>query len=115
MRQIISLVVGFHGWVHVVLWAIPFSEEALADLPMDPGHSWLLGDARGVGLGLGIVTALVFVAAAVGIWIDAGWWPHVGIVAAGLGIVLMTLFFSPWWALGYVIDAALIVAATKTL
>ena len=104
-----------HGLVHGVMWALPYSEQALADLPMDPGHSWVFGDARAVGLGLALATTLVFVVAAFAMLAGAPWWPPFAIASAGLSMALLTLFFSPWWLVGFAIDIAVIAVAARSL
>lgn len=108
-----ALLIG-HGWVHGVMWALPYSEEAMADLPMDPSRSWLVGEQRAFALGLALVTAAAFVAAAVAYIAGAGWWPPAAISASALSIVLMTLFYSPWWFVGFAIDAVVLVAAFRS-
>jgi nicotinamide riboside transporter PnuC len=115
MRILSAAFLVGHGLVHGVMWALPYSEEALADLPMDPGHSWILGDARAVGLGLALATTIVFVTATVAMLADAPWWPPFTIAAAGLSAVLLTLFFSTWWLIGFAIDIAVVVVAARSL
>lgn len=115
MRALAALVLAGHGWVHAVMWALPYSAEARADLPMDPAHSWLIGDARAFGLGFGIVTAVAFMVAAIAVIADAGWWPHALIVASVASVGLLALFFSPWWGIGLAIDAALLIVAVRAL
>ena len=115
MRQLAALFLAGHGWVHGVMWALPYSAEARADLPMDPAHSWLIGDARAFGLAFGIATAVAFMVAAGAVLMDAGWWPWAVIVASVLSVVLMALFFSPWWGIGFAIDAVLLVVAWRAL
>jgi hypothetical protein len=64
MRVVVSLFLAAHGIVHAVMWALPDSAQARADLPMDPSRSWLLGDLRGPGLALALLTTAAFVVAA---------------------------------------------------
>jgi hypothetical protein len=115
MRFLFTALLIGHGWVHGVMWALPFSDEALADLPMDPSHSWLLGDSRVFAFGLAMVTAVALVMAGITYAVDVSWWPGVSIGAASLSLVLMSLYFSPWWLLGYLIDMVIVVVASREL
>jgi hypothetical protein len=115
VRIIAAMFFVGHGLVHGIMWALPFSEEARADLPMDPSRSWLLGEVRETGLALALVVTVAFVVAAGAVLADAGWWPWAGILGAALSVLLLALFFSPWWAIGLVIDAAIVVVAVRTL
>jgi len=113
MRVLISLFLAAHGVVHGVMWALPYSAEARADLPMDPSHSWLLGDLRGPGLVVALATTAAFLVAAGAYLADAGWWPFAAITATALSLLLLGLFFSPWWLIGLAIDAAILFAAWR--
>lgn len=113
MRGLFAVLLFAHGWVHGVMWALPYSDEALADLPMNPAHSWLLGDSRELPLGLGLATAAAFMVAGVAYLADAGWWPAAATTAAALSTALLSLYFSPWWALGYVINVFVALAAWR--
>jgi hypothetical protein len=115
MRVLASAFLIGHGLVHGIMWALTHSEEALADLPMDPSHSWLLGDVRACSLGFALVTTVAFVVAAASFLADAGWWPWAAIVASALSVVLLGLFFIPWWGFGFAIDAAILFAAWRAL
>ena len=115
MRVLVSLLLVGHGIVHGEMWALPYSAEARADLPMDPSHSWLLGDLRAPGLILALATTASFLVAAGAYLADAGWWPVAAITATALSLLLLGLFFSPWWLVGFAIDAAILVAARRAL
>jgi len=115
VRILAALFLIGHGLVHGIMWALPYSEEALADLPMDPSHSWMLGDVREAGLAFALVVTVAFVVTAGAVLADAGWWPWAGIVASALSAVLLALFFSPWWTIGFAIDAAVVVMAWRAL
>lgn len=113
MRVLIALFLAGHGIVHGVMWALPYSAEARADLPMDPAHSWLLGDLRGPALALALTAATAFVVTAAAYLTAAGWWPAAAVAAVAVSAVLLGLFFSPWWMAGIAIDAAVLVAALR--
>lgn len=115
MRILFSALLIGHGWVHGVMWALPYSAEALADLPMDPAHSWLIGDTRGFSLGLAVTAAGAFIVAGIAHVPAAGWWPYPALVATGLSLTLLSLYFSPWWMLGYLIDVLVILVAGRAL
>lgn len=115
MRILAFVFLVGHGPVHAVMWALPYSEQARADLPMDPGNSWILGDARAVGLGIALAATAALVVAAFAVLADASWWPSFTIAAAGTSLALLALFFSPWWLVGFAIDAAIISIAALSL
>jgi uncharacterized membrane protein (DUF485 family) len=111
---IAALFVG-HGLVHAVMFALPYSAQASADLPFNPSHSWLIGNSRTFGFVFALlVTLLLFVAGAGYLW-RASWWPQVTLVAAVLSLALLVLYLSRWWIVGYAISIALAIAAWRAL
>ncbi|NIU76705.1 MAG: hypothetical protein GWN71_25015, partial [Gammaproteobacteria bacterium] len=50
---IAALFIG-HGLVHGIMFALPYSAQALEDLPFNPSRSWLVGEAKGLGLGTAV-------------------------------------------------------------
>ena len=115
MRWLLGAVLIAHGWVHGVMWALSFSDEAVADLPMNPAHSWLLGDSRAFAVGLALATAAVLIVAGIVRLTDAGWWPWVAIAGAALSVVILSLYFSPWWLFGFLINGSIIFLAWRAL
>jgi len=115
MRWLVGAVMVAHGWVHGVMWGLSFSSEAIADLPMDPAHSWLLGDSRAFAVGLAMMTAAVLIVAGVARLASAGWWPGVAIAGAALSVVTLSLYFTPWWLFGFALDGAIIFLAARAL
>ena len=109
---IAALIVG-HGLVHGIMFALPYSPQASADMPFNPSHSWLIGDTRAFGLVLALVVTLAFVVAGAAYLWRASWWPQVTVVAAGLSLILLILYFSKWWTVGYLISIALAIAAWR--
>jgi hypothetical protein len=111
-----------HGWVHL-MFVFPQPDPAAATAggpawPFDMGHSWLI---TGPGLDVGLVRivgitfmAVVFVGfvlaalSTVGLLVPAGWWPALLIGSAAGSLLLLTMFFSPTFLLGYGIDLALL-------
>jgi hypothetical protein len=96
-----------HGLVHIAVWAMPKPVDG-KEPPFNAAHSWLLGDARTLAISLAIVSAVLFVLAAMGLFGHADWWRAVAVVAAGVSIGLMTLFFNPWLLAGWGLSAGLI-------
>jgi hypothetical protein len=96
-----------HGLVHIAVWAMPKSADG-KEPPFDAAHSWLLGDARSLAISLAIVSAALFVVAALGVFGHADWRRSVGVVAGGVSIGLITLFFNPWLLAGWGLSAGLI-------
>jgi hypothetical protein len=115
MRFLAAAILAGHAIVHGVMWALPYSEAARSDLPMDPSHSWLIGDARGLGLGLALAATAAFLVVAGAVLADASWWAPAAIVASALSGLLLGLFFSPWWLVGAAIDAAIVAVAWRSL
>lgn len=115
MRLLAALFLAAHGLVHGIMWALSFSEEARADLPMDPSHSWLVGGVRSAALAFAVVVTLAFIVASAAVLAGARWWPWAAIVASALSALLLAVFFSSWWTIGFAIDAAVVVFAGRTL
>lgn len=111
---IAALFIG-HGLVHGIMFALPYSAQARADLPFNPGRSWLIGEARGLGLGLAVVVTAAFLVAGGGYLSNAAWWPEVTLIAAALSIALLLLYFSRWWIAGLAISVVLTAAAVWAL
>lgn len=111
-----------HGFVHLV-FLFPQPEPAAATAgglayPFDMDRSWLIsgvgldgGLVRTAGIGLmAVVFGLSALAAlaTVGLLVPAGWWAPL-VVASALGsMLLLTVFFSPLFVIGYAIDLALL-------
>lgn len=111
---IAALLVG-HGLVHAIMFALPYSAQAAADLPFNPSHSWLIGETRAFGFVSALVVTLGFIASGVGYLSRADWWPYITVVAALLSLALLVLYFSRWWLVGHAINIALIVFAWRAL
>lgn len=93
-----------HGLVHIGVWAMPKPADG-KEPPFDPAHSWLLGDARTLAISLAAVSAALFVIAALGLLGHADWWRAMAVVASGVSLGLMTLFFNPWLLAGWGLSA----------
>lgn len=119
---LLALLLFAHGWVHVVfLFPQPDPATATSDglaYPFDMDRSWLIGGAgleaglvRTVGI---VVMAVVSIAsllaalATVGLLVPVGWWGPLVVTSALSSMLLLTLFFSPLFLIGYAIDLALL-------
>ena len=102
-----------HGLVHGIMFALPYDEKAKEDLPFNPAHSWLIGDAQSLGLGFGLLVAFVFLVAALAHTLHTSWQEEAAILAAALSLVLLVLFFSIWWTAGLAISITIAAAAWR--
>lgn len=99
-----------HAAVHAVMWTLPFT-DAVADMPFDPSHSWLLGNGRTIAAILAGIATLAIAVAAIAYGLNAAWWPSAMLAAATTSLLLMAVFLSPWWTVGIALSAALAVYA----
>jgi hypothetical protein len=119
---LLALLLFAHGWVHLV-FLFPHPEPATATAgglayPFDMDRSWLIGGAgvdaglvRTAGIALMVIVfalSLLAALATVGLLVPAGWWGPLVVVSALGSMLLLTLFFSPLFLLGYAIDLALL-------
>lgn len=110
-RVLFSLFLVAHGLVHVAIWTAPRS----TDVPFSVDRSWLLGDVRRLATVLAVVAGATFVLAGGAYLAGWGWWGAVGLVAAGVSVLLMLLTFTPWWLTGLAIDVVMGVVAWRAL
>ena len=97
-----------HAGVHAVMWTLPFT-DATDEMPFDPAHSWWLGDQRVTAVLLAGAVTVLYAVAGVGWLADASWWPATMVGASALSLVLMGLFYAPWWVVGIVLSLGLAV------
>jgi hypothetical protein len=112
MRWLFFAFVLGHAGVHAVMWTLPFT-DATEEMPFDPAHSWWLGEQRFAAVLFAGAIASVYVIAGAGWLADASWWPPAMIGASVLSLLLMALFFSPWWLAGIAISAGLAIYALQ--
>ena len=112
MRWLFFAFVLGHAGVHAVMWTLPFT-DATADMPFDPAHSWWLGDQRVVAVVLAGFAAVGYIVAGAGWLTDASWWPVTMIGASMLSLLLMALFFAPWWLVGIALSTGLAIYAMQ--
>ncbi|HSJ22244.1 MAG TPA: hypothetical protein VK964_16870 [Nocardioidaceae bacterium] len=103
-----------HAAVHVVMWTLPFT-DAIKDMPFNPAHSWWFGDQRIAAVLLAGVVAVGYVIAGVGWLLDAQWWPVSMASTSALSLLLMMLFFAPWWLVGIALSGGLAIYALQAL
>lgn len=116
-----------HGWVHVMfVFPRPAASTASGpEWPFDMGRSWLIS---GVGLDAGLVRTLGIVVmiavfagflltalSTVGILVPAGWWSGLLIGSAAASTLLLAMFASPAFLLGFAINAALVWLVTASI
>jgi hypothetical protein len=111
IRFLLGGFVVAHGLVTAAVWAAP----AKGGEPFRATHSWLLGDARSLGLALALVAAVGFVLAGVGFLTHQGWWGALGIGAGAVALVLMALYFNPWLLAGIAISGGVLYAGVQAL
>jgi hypothetical protein len=93
------------------VWTAP----AKGGEPFRATHSWLLGDARFLAVGLALVAAVGFLLAGIGFLTHQGWWGASGIGAGAVALVLMALYFNPWLLAGIVISGGVLYAGVQAL
>jgi hypothetical protein len=97
-----------HGLINAAIWATPAAKDP--DSPFDASHSWLLGDARVLGVVLALAAAAALLGAGVGMLGHHGWWRPWAVAGAVLSLALVIVFFNPWFAGAAAINIGVIVA-----
>jgi hypothetical protein len=96
-----------HGLVHLGVW-LPAPRE---DAPFDPGHSWLLGDARSQARALAWTAFLVLAAGGGLVLAGAGLGATLAVTGAAISLALVVLTFHPWLLGAAAIDVAIALVA----
>jgi hypothetical protein len=96
-----------HGLVHLGVW-LPSPRE---DAPFDPGHSWLVGDARSEARALAWTAFVVLAAGGVLVLAGAGLGAVLAVTGAAISLALVVLTFHPWLLGAAAIDAAIAIVA----
>lgn len=108
MRILIGILILLHGLVYAIMFALPLSAKVKADIaPFDPGHSWLLGERPKPAFLFALVVTVMFSVVASGYLAQAGWWPLLMIVTCVASLVLLGLFASRYFVVGYLISVGL--------
>ena len=111
------LIAGFvvaHGAVHGVMFGLPLIPKAKADMAADgflPSNSWLIGERPLVAFVFGVAVTIAFLVAGAAFQWRVNWWPGAMLGAAGASLLLLALFASKWFVIGYPISIALAIAA----
>jgi hypothetical protein len=111
IRVLLGAFIVAHGLLTAFIWVSP----ANANAPFRASHSWLVGDARPLAVGIALVAAAGFLLAGVGLITQQAWWALTGIGAGTVALLLMTLFFNPWLLAGITISAAILYAGIQAL
>lgn len=113
-RAILGGLVVAHGFLTAAIWLPQYkAAEGASIQPPDPSHSWLLGDARALGLVLALTAGGLLVVAGSAVLTDQVWWPTAGVIAGAVSLLLFLLFFSRWWLIALAISGGLVVAAVR--
>jgi hypothetical protein len=76
-----------------------------------PSNSWLIGERDVFAFVFGVAVTIAFLVAGAAFQRRANWWPGAMLGAAGASLLLLALFASMWFVIGYPISLALAVAA----
>lgn len=113
MRVAVALFLAAHGLVHLMYFAPKPKDDAT--YPFVPESRWIArvlgltpGAAKALSRAFAVVTAVAFVAAAVALLADASAWEPAALIASGVSLMLMLLFFHPWLSIGIAIDLAIV-------
>jgi hypothetical protein len=115
LRLVITAFFVGHGLVHAIMFGLSYSPKAISDMGFNPAHSWLIGETRAFGFAFSLVVSLAFIVAGCAYLGRADWWPQLTIAAAVLSLLLLLLYFSKWWLVGYPISIAFAIAAWQSL
>ena len=112
-RVLVGSLLAAHGLVHL-LYLTPDAENT--DYPFTLKDSWLVSEKAGRPMAIVLTAATVggFVLVAMAIWNVPGLaslWPAVAIVAAGVSLALLAVFWDARLLFGVAVDLALIVVA----
>jgi len=119
MKYLVAFFLAAHGLLHAsYLTPAPPASSGGPEWPFQMSRSWVVtglgidvGVVRAVGAVLIVAVVIGFVLAALG-WlgwvVPAGWWPALAGTSAVGSVLVLTVFFHPWIALGIVIDAVLL-------
>ncbi len=108
LRVVVGVLLVAHGLVHL-LYLAPETPEFSLDNSLLPA-----GARRPVAVVLMAATVLAFLLVALAVWQVPGLvgvWPVLTLVAAGLSLLLLVLFWDWHLVLGVAIDVLLVVAA----
>lgn len=111
LRVAVSVLFVVHGFVHLRVWWWGMPQAG----GFDARHSWLIGDARAISIGLAVTAGLTLMAAGAGYFLDQDWWAYAALTGGTVSILLMVLVFNPWLLLGIALSAAAIGLGARDL
>ena len=100
-----------YGVVHAGIW-VP-SRPAEQQRPFDPSESWLLGSQQTLAAGLAISAAVLLIAGGTSLWAQAPWSRTLAVMGLVVSVVLMSLFFNPFFLPIQGLNAGLIVRVLR--
>jgi hypothetical protein len=107
LNVLLGVLLIAHGLVHVAVWLAPQDDGA----PFDPGHSWLIGDARSLARGLAGAGCATFVLAGLLFAFDLSGGAQVAAAGAALSLALVVLTFNRWLSGAIAINVAIALLA----
>lgn len=112
MRILLATFIVLHGAVQGIMFGLPLIPEVKRDMaPFNPTQSWLLGDRPSLAFALALAVTAAFALAGGSYLARASWWPGVLIAAGALSLLLLALFASRYFIVGFPISLALAVWA----
>jgi hypothetical protein len=115
MRTLVGLLLIAHGIVTALIWGAPKLSVPEGQVrPPDPSHSWLFGDIRVASVTLGLIVGAALAVAGFGFLTHQTWWVPAAVGAGVTSLLFFAIFFTPWWAAGIAISAALVIGALRT-
>ena len=118
IHALLAIFIVAHGAVHGIMFGLPLlpsAEEDMAQRSFHPATSWLFGETPLVGFVWGLGVTIAFVVAGGAVLARAGWWPSIVLAAVGCSLVLLLLYASTYWTVGYAINIALAVWAWRAM
>jgi hypothetical protein len=121
-RWLLAALLLAHGWVHL-MFVFPQPDASTATAgglawPFDMGRSWLISTlgldpalvriAGLAGIAVAFVLGALAALATVGVLVPASWWAALVVGAAMSSTILLAIFFSPAFLLGFGINLALL-------
>jgi hypothetical protein len=110
IRVLLGAFLIAHGLIHAAIWLAPKTEM----VPIAVDRSWLFGDVHRLATSMGVAAAAAFVCAGIAYLGQQDWWAIAALVGGLVSMVLMAVTFTPWWLIGLLLNAAVLVAAWQT-